>query len=436
MQHSIPTNRPWSAPVAPGPIRARVEVPGSKSETNRALLLAALADGPSTITGAMDARDSRLFHAALAALGVGLTPLDAEPVRVTPPAGFVAASEPVDVGLSGNVMRFIPPVAALAESGRTRFVGDPHASERPVFPLLDGLRQLGVEVGDNAVPFTVTGGLLTGDSATIDAAASSQFISGLLLAAARFPHGLRLRHRNTAGASVPSRPHLDMTVEMLRSRGVRIETPDAETWIVHPGPIAALDVRVEPDLTNAAAFLAAAAVTGGVVRVPGWPERTTQGGDAIREVLERMGAEAVREGDELVVRGTGVLRGVDADLHGSSELTPVVAALGALAEGTTTIRGVAHIRGHETDRLAALRSELTGLGVRVEETSDGLVIEGRGPDALHGGAWGTYADHRMAHAGALVGVRVPGIELDDVACTTKTMSDFPGLWAAMLEDAS
>lgn len=428
---TAPPALPWDAPRAAHPVTGRVVVPGSKSETNRALVLAAVADGPSVITGALDARDSRLMRAALIALGADISPLEAEGTRVAPPASLTPAPDPVDVGLAGNVMRFVPPLAALA-AGRTEFIGDPEASRRPVAPLLDGLRQLGIAVEGDAVPFSVLGGTLTGRVATIDAAASSQFVSGLLLAGPRFPRGLELHHAGPSGHDVPSRPHIDMTVAMLRTRGVRISCPDDTTWVVEPGPVSALDQRIEPDLTNAAVFLAAAAVTGGEVVVPGWPARTTQGGDAIRDLLARMGAEVRLEGHDLHVRGSGGLTGVTVDLHASSELTPVAAALGALAEGVTTITGVAHIRGHETDRLAALATELTRLGARVDELDDGLRIEGRGPGALRGTRLATYADHRLAHAAALVGAVVPGVRLDDVACTSKTLPDFPALWSGLL----
>ncbi|HEX2857593.1 MAG TPA: 3-phosphoshikimate 1-carboxyvinyltransferase [Propionibacteriaceae bacterium] len=428
---SVPEARPWDAPVAGRPVTGRVDVPGSKSETNRALVLAAVADGPCTLTGALDARDSRLMRAALIALGARIDPLGSSETRVSPPEAISPAAEPVDVGLAGNVMRFVPPLAALAP-GRTRFVGDPEASRRPVAPLLDGLRQLGVGVDGDRVPFAVSGGTLRGRRATIDASESSQFVSGLLLAAPRFPEGLELHHRGAGGAGVPSRPHIDMTVAMLAARGVTISCPDEASWSVAPGPVAARDQRIEPDLTNAAVFLAVAAATGGEVVVPGWPSRTTQGGDQVRDLLARMGAEVRLDGDDLHVRGTGGLVGVDADLHESSELTPVAAALGALAEGTTTIRGVAHIRGHETDRLAALATELARLGVQVEELDDGLRIAGRGPGVLHGTRLATYADHRLAHAAALLGAVVPGVSLDDVACTSKTLPDFPRMWSTLL----
>ncbi len=392
-------------------------------------MLAALADAPSTIRGALDARDSRLMRAALIALGTDIGPLDPAGTRVVPAPGPTPAATAIDVGLAGNVMRFVPPLAALA-SGRTGFVGDPEASRRPVAPLLDGLRQLGVTVEGDAVPFTVVGGGLGGRVAHIDASASSQFVSGLLLSAARFPRGIELHH---TGHDVPSRPHIDMTVAMLRERGVSITCPDDTTWIVEPGPLTAHDQRIEPDLTNAAVFLAVAAVTGGEVVVPGWPQQTTQGGDAVRDLLARMGAEVRRQGDDLHVRGSGGLVGVSVDLHASSELTPVAAALGALAEGVTTITGVAHIRGHETDRLAALATELTKLGAQVDELDDGLRIEGRGPSGLHGTRLATYADHRLAHAAALIGTVVPGTSLDDVACTSKTLPDFPTMWARLVQ---
>lgn len=426
-----PSAGTWAAPHPLHALHARVAVPGSKSETNRALVLAALASGPSTVRGALDARDSRLMRSALAALGVGISPLDADRVEVTPPESFACPGLPIDVGLSGNVMRFVPPLAALAP-GTTRFVGDPRAAQRPVAPLLDALAQLGVPVRGDAVPFELDGGHLTGSSVRIDASASSQFVSGLLLAAARFPHGLVIRHENPEGKPVPSRPHLEMTVAMLRRRGVAVDTPDPATWRVSPGPIAARDEQIAPDLTNAAAFLAAAAMAGGEVSVPGWPGDTTQGGDRIREILARMGADVTLVDGTATVRGSGTLTGVELDLRESSELTPVVAALGAAARGTTVIRGVAHIRGHETDRLAALHDELAALGADVEETPDGLVIRGSGPEALHGGLFRTYADHRMAHAGALLGLVVEGVVLDDVACTSKTLPDFPNLWTAMV----
>ncbi|GAA1398117.1 3-phosphoshikimate 1-carboxyvinyltransferase [Luteococcus peritonei] len=409
-----------------------MEVPGSKSETNRALLLAALADAPSTITGALEARDTVLMRAALEAMGVRITG-EGSTLHVEPPARLHAATEPVDCGLAGTVMRFVPPLAALT-GGRTRFVGDPVASERPLAPVLDGLRQLGCRVNGEAIPCTVDAPeALGGPHVEVDASASSQFVSGLLLVGARLPQGLDLHHVGTGG--VPSRPHIEMTLEMLRSRGVRADWSGPASWRVEPGGVRALDQRIEPDLTSASVFLAAAALSGGSVTVPGWPGRTTQGGDAIREVLTRMGAEVALDGDALTVRGTGTLNGLDVDLHASSELTPVVAALCLFADGVSTIRGVAHIRGHETDRLAALEAELARVGGSVEQTEDGLRITGTGlaAEGLHPAALLSYADHRMVHAEALVGLLVDGCTVDDVACTSKTINNFDTLWSDMLD---
>jgi 3-phosphoshikimate 1-carboxyvinyltransferase len=338
---------------------------------------------------------------------------------------------PVDVfcGLAGTVMRFLPPVAALL--GRpVRLDGDPEARVRPMGPILTALRALGVTVDDggrSTLPVTVTGpGRIVGGPVDVDASVSSQFVSGLLLAAPRFAHGLILRH---TGPTLPSLPHIQMTVEVLRAAGVVVDDSRPDIWEVAPGPIAARDVRVEPDLSNAAPFLCAALVAGGTVRIPGWPERTTQPGVVLPELLTRMGGVARRQGGTLAVSGTGVVHGIDADLHDAGELAPTIAALATLADSPTRLRGIGHIRGHETDRLAALSTEITRIGGQAEQTSDGLVIT---PRALHGGLWRTYHDHRMATAGALIGLRVQGVRVVDVATTAKTLPDFVGMWAGML----
>ncbi|MGA4668592.1 3-phosphoshikimate 1-carboxyvinyltransferase [Propionibacteriaceae bacterium Y1923] len=427
----------WSAPTltAGEGVDATVVVPGSKSETNRALVLAALSDGPSVITGGLSSRDADLMRAALGQLGTDITEVDGA-WHVTPPTQFAVPTEPIDCGLAGTVMRFVPAIAVL-NGGRTSFVGDPHASVRPMAPLLSALRQLGADIDADALPFTQDASAgLSGRRVEIDSSTSSQYVSALLLAGARYPDGIEVAHVPAeAGADVPSRPHIDMTVTMLRRHGVMVTTPDPNTWQVAPGPIVAADEQVEPDLTSASVFLAAAAIAGGTVRVPGWPAQTTQGGAAIVEVLTRMGADCALEGVDggghgtLRVTGNGRLLGPgEVNLQASSELTPVVAALAALAEGTTTISGVAHIRGHETDRLAALAAELGAVGAEVSETPDGLHIVGRGPGALRGAPMKAYADHRLAHTAALVGLAVPGVELDDIACTSKTIADFPGMW--------
>ena len=272
-------------------------------------------------------------------------------------------------------------------------------------------------------------GAVRGGAVTLDASASSQFVSGLLLSGARFDEGVTVHHD---GKAVPSLPHIEMTVETLRDAGVVVDDGDVHTWRVEPSEVNALDVQVEPDLSNAAQFLAAALVTGGRVHVPGWPQYTTQGGDFVRDLLDMMGAEVVLDRAGLTVSGgDGGISGIDVDLHDSSELTPVVAALCALADSPSVIRGVAHIRGHETDRLAALRTELSELGTEVDETADGLRIT---PRPLHGGTVHTYADHRMVMAAAVLGLAVPGIVVEDVDTVAKTMPEFTHLWAHMLDD--
>lgn len=413
----------WSAPTAVGPIRGTVVVPGSKSETNRALLIAALADGPSAITGWLDSRDSRLMIAGLTQLGAHIE-LTSDALQVQPMTAISGDVE-IDCGLAGTVMRFLPPLALLA-GGPVRFVGDPHAAARPMAPLLAALRQLGAEVSASAIPVTVTPGGEVGNACELDASSSSQFISGPLLAAARLPRGLTIRHQ---GPALPSRPHIDMTVEMLRQRGVGVAQPDENTWVVAPGPIQAQPVSIAPDLTNAAAFLAAGLITGGEVSVPNWPAQTNQPGVAFLDIARQMGARVSTHGGTCVVAGPDRLVAGNFDLSGASELTPVVAACAAFAEGTTTICGVAHIRGHETDRLAALKTELSAAGAVATETADGLQITGG--HQLRARTFATYADHRMAHTAALIGLRVPGTDLDDVSVTSKTMPDFADRWQAL-----
>ncbi|MGI8899635.1 MAG: 3-phosphoshikimate 1-carboxyvinyltransferase, partial [Nocardioides sp.] len=334
----------------------------------------------------------------------------------------------IDCGLAGTVMRFVPPVSALSEVPVV-FDGDPPARTRPMHAVLDGLRQLGVDVDDQgrgALPFTVLGhGSVRGGVVGIDASASSQFISALLLSGARYERGVDVRHD---GKPVPSLPHIEMTVDQLRLRGVEVDDSEPNRWRVLPGTIRAVDVVVEPDLSNAAPFLAAALVCGGSVTVRDWPGATTQAGDALREILSLMGGEVQLASADLTVSGTGELVGLDYDLHDVGELTPAVAALASLASSPSHLRGVAHIRGHETDRLAALATELTALGGDVTETADGLSLR---PAELSPGIFHTYADHRMAHAGVIIGLAVDGIEVEDIATTAKTFSGFTEAWSRL-----
>ena len=423
----------WAAPTATGPLDAVVRLPGSKSLTNRYLVLAALADAPSRLRRPLRSRDSMLMAQALRELGADVQDqpgVDGEPDWVVEP--FAGSDDlgavSVDVGLAGTVMRFLPPVAAL--SGRSvRFDGDERTRQRPVAPLLQALRDLGVEVDDSDgfLPATVHGvRRLAGGEVAIDASASSQFLSGLLMVGARFADGLTLRH---VGAELPSRPHVAMTVENLRDCGVVVDDSVPGVWRVEPGPIGGLDVDVEPDLSNAGPFLAAALVVGGRVVVPGWPQHTTQAGDSLRDILDAMGADVHLDREGLTVRGSGTVSGVDLDLHDAGEIAPTVAGLAALADTPSRLRGIGHLRGHETDRLAALANEINSLGGDVQVLPDGLEIR---PRPMRGGRWGSYADHRMATTGALVGLRVPGVLVDDVATTGKTLPDFPGMWRDLL----
>ena len=419
--------RPWPAPLAPAPIRATITVPGSKSETNRALVLAALATGPSVIRNGLAARDTVLMRDGLREFGVSIIE-DGDQWRVVPPVSLSGGGS-IDCGLAGTVMRFLPPLALLAD-GPVHFDGDEQAYARPMAPLLDALSALGATVTSDGgtLPFTVAGQASSG-SVTFDSSGSSQFVSGLLMIGARLPGGLEVRH---SGPPVPSLPHIEMTIAMLRERHVRVDHSEPDRWLVASGPIAPHDVIIEPDLSNAAPFLAAAAITGGAVTVPHWPGSTHQPGAAITDILSAFGAEAAFDEHGLTVRGTDHLHGVDLDLSGASELTPVVAAVAALADSTSHLRGIAHVRGHETDRLAALAAELERLGSHVHETDDGLTIH---PKLLGGEVWRTYADHRMAQAGALLGLVVPDVQLDDIGCTAKTMPEFPELWQSMIDSS-
>jgi 3-phosphoshikimate 1-carboxyvinyltransferase len=431
--YSAPEPAGWPAPVADAPLDAHLVIPGSKSLTNRELVLSALADSPSTLHHPLVARDTTLMADALRALGATIDASSATSWQITP--GEVRGGAAIDAGLAGTVMRFIPPVAALAD-GPVRIDGDAHARTRPMATTIDALRTLGVTVADDdrgLLPFTIAGsGGVDGGELTIDASASSQFVSGLLLAAPRFRNGLVLRH---AGERLPSLPHIEMTIATLAARGVTVTTPEPATWVVEPGPIAGAEVAIEPDLSNAGPFLAAALLAGGRVTITGWPAMTTQVGDLFATLLPRFGATVTRSADGLTVDGGSGYRGgrtwpgIDLDLSAGGELSPTFAALAALATSGSRITGIGHLRGHETDRLAALATEINGLGGRVAELPDGLAFE---PAPLHGGGWAAYADHRIATTGALLGLVVPGIVVDDIATTSKTLPDFPGMWAELL----
>ncbi|MBP3978013.1 3-phosphoshikimate 1-carboxyvinyltransferase [Microbacterium sp. BLY] len=423
---------PYPAPTVDGPVHAELTIPGSKSLTNRELLIAAIADGPGRLIAPLHSDDSQRMVEALRALGIGIEEVDAghefgPDLVVTP--GKLRGGTTIDCGQAGTVMRFIAPLAGLAEQD-VHLTAHETALHRPMGGLISTLRDLGVDIDDEgtwSLPFTIRGhGHIRGGRVEIDASASSQFVSGLLLAAPRFDVGLHLVH---TGERLPSLPHIDMTIEALSRRGIRIERPAVGEWLVEAGVPRAKEIPIEPDLSNAAPFLAAALVTGGSVAITGWPAHSTQPGALLPEILQAAGAHVSRHGGTLTVRAGSGIRGLELDLTAASELTPTLVGLAAFADGPTTIRGIGHIRHHETDRIAALVRNIRGLGGTAEELPDGIRIV---PAALQGGSWAAHHDHRMATTGALIGLRVPDVVVDDIGTTAKTLPEFTMLWERML----
>lgn len=426
----------WLTPTARAPVRGTVRLPGSKSMTNRALILAALADATTTITGPLQARDTALMSAAVAALGatVDLTGPD---WTVTP--GWRSDRVRVDVGNAGTVLRFVPPAAALARAD-VEFDGDPRIRERPVFPLLAGLRQAGVEISDGgrgAAPFVVHGrGEVRGGPVTLDASASSQLVSGLMLAAPRYEQGLQISHQ---GGRVPSAQHIAMTVAMLTAAGAGVEADGqrgnaADRWLVRPGRLVPGTIAIEPDLSNAAPFLAAALVTAGRLTIPGWPAVSLQPADQIMDVFGQLGAVFWRDADGLHVEGTGKIRGITADLRDVNELAPVLTAVAALADSPSEFTGIGHMRFHETDRLAALAAEIGALGGDITELPDGLAVRPR-PLRAAAEPFDSYNDHRLVMAAAVLGLVVPGLRVRNAATVGKTFPEFTTRWREMLGQA-
>ena len=427
-------DRTWPSPTADGPVSARVRLPASKSITNRALVLAALSDGPAVIANPLRARDTVLAATALRALGTGITE-SRTGWRVTPGQPAPGSAVSVDVGNAGTVMRFLPGLAALT-SAVAAFDGDARARQRPVGPILAALRQLGAHIEDGgraAVPFTVHGhGAVHGGTVVLDASGSSQLVSGLLLSAPRFDEGIEIRHE---GPPVPSAPHIAMTVRMIRAAGAEVTELRPDAWRVRPGRLNLGDVTVEPDLSNAGPFLAAALVTGGTVTIPDWPRDSLQAAGPILDVLARMGARCEVGADGLTITGPGRVRGITADLRDVNELAPVLTAAAAVAGSPSVFTGLAHTRTHETDRLAALAKEINALGGDITELPDGLQIR---PCPLRAadGPFGSYDDHRMVMAAAVLGLVVPGIQVAGADTVAKTFPDFTAAWAAMLGQES
>ena len=418
----------WPAPFrGRTPVHAHMTIPGSKSVTNRALILASLATSPSTIRKPLISRDSELMSAGLSALGISITGSD-EAWQITPAP--LRGPARVDVGNAGTVMRFLPPLAAFAQ-GDISFDGDPRSYERPLGPVIKALEELGIEIehgGRYSLPMVIKArGKVKGGALTIDASASSQFLSALLLVAPSMEEGITVTHR---GGALPSMPHIEMTVAMLRDFGADVTVdPAAQTWSVKAGVLHGKDLVIEPDLSNASPFLSIAMVCGGSITISDWPRATTQPGDQLRDIFTQMGATVELNDDGLTLTGGSSIHGIDIDLHDVGELTPSIAALAALADSPSHLRGIGHLRLHETDRLAALTREINALGGNVVEEETALHIT---PAPLHAGVFHTYEDHRLATAGAVIGLVTPGIEVENVATTRKTLPDFPGLWNSLV----
>ena len=416
----------WRAPYRGNlPVKATLTIPGSKSVTNRALILAALCDSPSVLRRPLHSRDSALMIAGLKAIGVEIETAANGDLTITPAPLFGPAS--VDVGNAGTVMRFLPPVAAMAK-GIIHFDGDARSHERPLGPVIKALEALGVSIehgGRYSLPMTINAnGQLRGGTVEVDATLSSQFISALLLVAPATKEGVTVKH---VGTSLPSLPHIEMTIAMLREKGVEVVVGDNE-WTVKPAIMHGTDSVIEPDLSNAAPFMGAAMISGGTVVIRDWPRSTTQPGDDLRDIFTQMGAHVEFQGDDLAITG-GAIHGIDIDLHDVGELTPSIAALCVFADSPSYLRGIAHLRTHETDRLAALATEINNLGGEVIEEPSALRII---PKPLHAGTFHTYDDHRLATAGAMIGLRIDGIDVENIETTRKTLPDFPGAWAELL----
>lgn len=417
----------WRAPYRDAaPIHATLTIPGSKSVTNRALILAAIADSPSRLRRPLHSRDTELMIKGLKALGIKIEILDNESsdIEITPAPLFGPAN--IDVGNAGTVMRFLLPIAALA-NGLVHFDGDPRSHERPIAPLVKALEDLGVLIdhkGRYSLPLTINGnGKLTGNEVSVDTSKSSQFLSALMLVAPKLENGLTIKN---IGSNLPSLPHIEMTIAMLRQFGAKVI--ESGSWQIS-GRLTGQDLVVEPDLSNAAPFMAAPMISGGTVVIKDWPKQTTQPGDRLREIFSKMGGKIEFVDDGLSITGSGKISGFDLNLSNEGELTPVIAAVAALADSPSKLSGIGHLRLHETDRLAALNKELTNLGSKVVEGEDFLEIY---PAKLHGGTFHTYEDHRLATAGAVIGLAIPNIEVENIETTRKTLPNFVGLWQELL----
>ena len=426
----------WSAPFRGGltsvgePINAKISIPGSKSATNRALILAAIAKTPSRLRKPLSSRDADLMVKGLQSLGCKIDEIKTAQgfdYQITPQK--LTGPTQIDVGNAGTVMRFLPPIASLA-TGLIHFDGDARSHERPLEPVIKALEQLGasIEHGNKyRLPLTINGsGGIKGGEVEVDASASSQFISALMLLGPATKNGLTIRN---IGKSLPSMPHIEMTIQMLRQFGATVEVNE-NSWTVRSGDLSGQDLTIEPDLSNAAPFMAAAMICGGSVEILDWPKSTSQPGDQLRDIFAKMGARIEQNNEGLKISGSGKINGIDIDLHNVGELTPSIAAVAALASTPSTLRGIAHLRLHETDRLAALANEINNLGGDVTEGPGELLI--KPAKLIASQIFKSYEDHRMATAGAIIGLAVKDLIVENIETTKKTLPNFPGMWQEML----
>ena len=426
----------WSAPFRSGitsasqPLKAKISIPGSKSATNRALILAAISKTPSRLRKPLSSRDADLMVKGLRSLGCKINEIkttEGFDYEITPQK--LSGPCQIDVGNAGTVMRFLPPIASLA-TGLVHFDGDARSHERPLEPVIKALEQLGISIEHGnkyRLPLTINGsGQINGGEIQTDASASSQFISALLLLGPATKNGLTVKH---TGKSLPSMPHIEMTIQMLRKFGAIVEV-DENSWTIRSGELHGQDLTIEPDLSNAAPFMAAAMVCGGSVEILDWPKSTSQPGDQLRDIFAKMGARIEQNGEGLKIFGSGEINGIDIDLHDVGELTPTIAAVAALASSPSTLRGIGHLRLHETDRLAALANEINNLGGDVTEGPGELLI--KPTNLVASQIFKSYEDHRMATAGAIIGLAVKDLIVENIETTKKTLPNFPGMWQEML----
>jgi 3-phosphoshikimate 1-carboxyvinyltransferase len=426
----------WSAPFRSGitsasqPLKAKISIPGSKSATNRALILAAISKTPSRLRKPLSSRDADLMVKGLRSLGCKINEIkttEGFDYEITPQK--LSGPCQIDVGNAGTVMRFLPPIASLA-TGLVHFDGDARSHERPLEPVIKALEQLGISIEHGnkyRLPLTINGsGQINGGEIQIDASASSQFISALLLLGPATKNGLTVKH---TGKSLPSMPHIEMTIQMLRKFGAIVEV-DQNSWTIRSGELHGQDLTIEPDLSNAGPFMAAAMVCGGSVEILDWPKSTSQPGDQLRDIFAKMGARIEQNGEGLKIFGSGEINGIDIDLHDVGELTPTIAAVAALASSPSTLRGIGHLRLHETDRVAALANEINNLGGDVTEGPGELLI--KPTNLVASQIFKSYEDHRMATAGAIIGLAVKDLIVENIETTKKTLPNFPGMWQEML----